>query len=168
VPRLRTKGWNLLDHRGVLNTIDDRRRHTAGRTDLDVDAEDAFRPLRPSYCHRWHVCRFCRSKNRSSRYGVLSRVAPAHPCARDTCESLHIVADVAIRRERQALFRDRRAVAGVMCPVFLCALRGRSRRRYLFHSSPDISGNSMPGSTTRLIHTVNALRRSSCSGTSRQ
>ena len=48
--RLRTKGWNLLDHRWVFDAGDDPQRPAAGRTGLDVDAEDAFQPLRPSHC----------------------------------------------------------------------------------------------------------------------
>jgi hypothetical protein len=34
-------------------------------------------PLRPGYCHGWHVCRFCRSKNRSSPHDV--ELAFSHP-----------------------------------------------------------------------------------------
>ena len=48
--RLRTEGWNLVDHHGVVDTGDDPQRTTAGRTGQDVDAEDAFEPMRPSFC----------------------------------------------------------------------------------------------------------------------
>ena len=62
-----------------------------------------------------------------SRYGVFSWVAPAHPCARDTCESIHVVTDVAVRRKRQALRRDRRSTDVTAQPLELLALM-RSRR----------------------------------------
>ena len=61
-----------------------------------------------------------------SRYGVFSWVALAHPCARDTCESIHVVADVAVRRERQALFRNRRpADVPTQSLEFLALIRPR-------------------------------------------
>ncbi len=42
-----------------------------------------------------------------SRYGVFSWVAPAHPCARDISDSIHVITHVAIGRERQPPFRHR-------------------------------------------------------------
>jgi hypothetical protein len=39
-------GENLLDHHGVFYTGNDPQRPTAGRTGLDVDAEDTLEPLR--------------------------------------------------------------------------------------------------------------------------
>jgi hypothetical protein len=39
-------GENLLDHRGVFDAGDDPKHPAAGRTGLDVDAEDAFEALR--------------------------------------------------------------------------------------------------------------------------
>ena len=47
-----------------------------------------------------------------SLYGAFSWVAPVHPCTRDTSGSLHVVANVAIMRQRQPLFRHRRAADG--------------------------------------------------------
>jgi hypothetical protein len=38
---------NLFDHRGVSDTGNNPQRPAAGRTGLDVDAEDALEPLRP-------------------------------------------------------------------------------------------------------------------------
>ena len=52
-----------------------------------------------------------------SRYGVFSWVAPAHPCARDTCKSIHVVPDVAVRCERQGLLRDGWPTDSRQCPV---------------------------------------------------
>ena len=44
-----------------------------------------------AYLHGRNVCRFCRSKNRHSPVVfIITLVAPAHPCARDTCAFLHI------------------------------------------------------------------------------
>jgi hypothetical protein len=39
-------GENLLDHRGVFDAGADPQRPAAGRTGLDVDAEEAFEALR--------------------------------------------------------------------------------------------------------------------------
>ena len=42
--------------------------------------ENPLQPLRPGYCHEWHVCRFCRSKNRSWPHDVeLAFSHPGHP-----------------------------------------------------------------------------------------
>ncbi len=58
---------------------DDPHRPATGPAGLDVDAEYALQALRPRYCHGWHVCRFCRSKNRPSRRGVRPAWVPANP-----------------------------------------------------------------------------------------
>jgi hypothetical protein len=68
-----------------------------------------------------------------SRYGVFSWVAPAHPCARDTCASLHIVSDVAVQGERQALFRDGRPADG---RFRLPAFRDTSTSLYVVATQP--------------------------------
>ena len=39
-------------------------RSTAGPAGRNLNIEHPFQSLCPSYCHGWHVCRFCRSKNR--------------------------------------------------------------------------------------------------------
>ena len=41
-------GQNLVDHRRILDAGNDPQRPAAGRTGVDVDAEVAFQPLRPS------------------------------------------------------------------------------------------------------------------------
>jgi hypothetical protein len=43
---------------------------TTFATGFDIDIEHAFQSLCPGYCQGWHVCRFCRSKNRSLMPGA--------------------------------------------------------------------------------------------------
>ena len=56
------------------------------------------------------------SQGKPSRLGALSWADPAHPCARDTFESFHFVADIAIEHEQEALSRDRRVCPSVRPP----------------------------------------------------
>jgi hypothetical protein len=51
-----------------------------------------------------------------SRYDVCSWVSPALPCTRDTCEPVHVVTSVAVRRKRQAQLCDRRHAGRIRRP----------------------------------------------------
>ncbi len=84
-----------------------------------------------------------------SRYGVFSWVAPAHPYARDTCESLHIVTDVAVRRERQALSRDGRPADVATQPLELLALIRSRRHAGVQGESGDLTNPVIEGLITR-------------------
>jgi len=83
-----------------------------------------------------------------SRYGVFSWVAPAHPCARDTCDSLHVVSDVAVRRERQALFRDGRPADVATQPLELLALIRPRRHAGVQGESGDLTDPVIEGLVT--------------------
>jgi hypothetical protein len=74
-------GQYLLNYGWVFNASDGRScasmrsRHScvpahhlhgalAVATHFNLNTEHPLQSLRPGYCHGWHVCRFCRSKNR--------------------------------------------------------------------------------------------------------
>ncbi len=44
-----------------------------------VSIEHPLQTLSPGYCHGWHVCRFCRSKNQSSLTAALPVMGIALP-----------------------------------------------------------------------------------------
>jgi hypothetical protein len=61
----------------------DPHRTAARRAGLDVNAKYPFQTLRPGYCHGWHVCRFCRSNNRSWQtvgQPACPPLSPPTPC----------------------------------------------------------------------------------------
>ena len=41
---------------------------------LNINLENPLQPLRPGYCHGWHVCRFCRSIQKHLRFPRLCRL----------------------------------------------------------------------------------------------
>ena len=60
-------------------------RTTTDATGCHVNFEHPFQSLSPGYCHGWHVCRFCRSKNRSSQHGVVRVFSHPDPLPHSGC-----------------------------------------------------------------------------------
>jgi len=60
----------LLNDHWIFNAGNDPGVASIDSAPLNINAEYPLEPLGRGYCHGWHVCRFCMSKNRSSPHDV--------------------------------------------------------------------------------------------------